>query len=66
MIEDYSSAAGHPQRPLGESVPDDLQTQCLEQWGRVMDAASILFVIFVIGIGTVALWQGGPLRWRSK
>ena len=31
-----------------------------------MDAASILFVIFVIGIGTVALWQGRPLRWRSK
>ena len=33
------------------------RNQCSDG-GSVMDAASILFVIFVIGIGTVALWPG--------
>jgi hypothetical protein len=27
-----------------------------------MDAASILFVVFVLGIGTVALWPGRQVR----
>jgi hypothetical protein len=38
-----------------------------------MDAASILFVIFILGIGTVAIWPGSratakaivALCWRS-